>query len=840
MLRNYFVTAVNNLLKNKLYSLINVTGLAIGLAACILISLYVLNELSYDRHWQDAEKIYRLNTELRLPGRDAEKVAQVSGPTLGYFQNYFSSEIETGSRVLQLNAEIEIDGNRFEESTMWVDAEFTTLFQLDVIAGSLESTLQNNSGIALSTELATRFFGETDPLGQRISIARSTLVRDFQVTAVYEQPEQNTALSLPALALLDENEIAGIMPYFLNPGAPRTATFVKLNSSTDSELLASQVPEFMSQLALQLGVEDSGEVAFNLQALTNVHLNPFGVGEFKTPGNKTTVLVFTAISVLVILIGCINFITLTTARATSRAKEVAMRTALGARRYQLVVQFLGESFLVVLAAIFLAIVTVELLSPFIEGLVGVTLDIPYSNPMTYIALSALLLFIGIICGLYPAVILSSFRPALALKANSSQTTQGSSVVRSLLVIFQFTVSIALIISTIVIVWQASYAIRGNHGFNQENLLMIEGLSRDRVADKKALLKQELLNLEEVSNVTLASEQAMQFRNTFSRITLLPDSQLSNLDGIDFEVESWIANSSAIGVLNIDKDFFDTYEMPLVAGRYYDERYVTDGMPVPDANNSGQILKGSIVINQSAVRQLGLASAADAVGRMARMIAGGDDDNIVFADLTIIGIVSDSQFHGLHRPAQAEVFILAPDRTTTLTLRFGDDPLLAMEQVEAAWRSVMGNELLITNFVSQAMLNELRQERSEARMLSSFAMLAIVIACLGLYGLASFTVEKRIKEIGLRKALGARVKDIVRLLLWQFSKPILIANLIAWPITIGLMLSWLQRFPFQIDSWLLLPLCLFAGIVTLIIAAATVAEHSRRVARRSPIQALRYE
>ncbi|MGP1666216.1 MAG: FtsX-like permease family protein, partial [Rhodanobacter sp.] len=553
-----------------------------------------------------------------------------------------------------------------------------------------------------------------------------------------------------------------------------TYAFIRLKPGVAIETLTPRLKTLIdenvdpSQFFPGSNMRGSDVLAVDFQSIETIHLDsPWDT--LSAGGNKTVVFAFAAISALVLFIACINFTILTTAKATQRAREVAMRKTLGARRRQLIVQFLGESFFIVLLAMVLSLAIVQLMLPVFEAMVGKSLAMSYGSPLTYVSLLALLVIVSLCGGLYPAFILSSFRPGTTLKANRSAETRGSTLLRHVLVTFQFSVSIVLIIATAVIYAQIEYSSNRDPGYNKDNLLVITQLGpRPDLMDRLETLKQELLGLANVSGVTFSSTQPSQLQGGLGIYTLVGGSG-ANL---------------TIGSGTISYDYFSTYQIPLVAGRDFDiSREGPETQRLPE---------GKIIINESAVRVLGLASPEEAIGRILTPPGGN-------RNLTIIGVVADSHLLSINAIPEATIFQLFSLQTNVISVRYLGSREAILEQVGSVWRNVMGGAELYTAFVDQLVLAEFAQAQVEAEILISFSLLAIFIACLGLFGAVSFTVDRRTKEIGLRKVMGAKVKNIVSLLLWQFSKPVLVANLFAWPIAIWLMLDWLEGFPYRIDT-----------------------------------------
>lgn len=829
MLKNYFLTALNVLLKNKLYSLINIVGLSIGLAASLLIILYVQNQSSYDDHWTNSDRIYRLNTTMDLTGSNSQRSGNTSLLTLGAFKNYFADEIEYGSRVRTTKLDVFVGDTRFEQAIPFVDPDMIKMFDFEVLSGDLSASLSSAEHIALSRELANKLFGTEDAVGKTLSIMdpKDDALRDYRVTAVYRLPPNNTVLSLPAMMLLDESKLDFFT--FSNWLTLDFQTFLQLKPRIQPQQLHSRQQPFINQYVdisrLNAGpdVEASDRVDFDLQSIGDIYLDN-SVADNVSGGNKTVVMAFSAIAALVLLIGCINFTILSAAKATQRAKEVAMRKMVGAGRNQLMMQYLGETFLVVLPAIFLAIALVELLLPLFETMVGVSLHVSYASISTYAYLVSLSIIVSVLGGFYPALVMSYFSPAKSLKASGANEGKKVFGLRNALVVFQFSISIALLIATAVIYAQVLHSANRDPGFNSENLLVIENLNRRAdVTELKNTLKQQISALPTVSATTLVAYKPMQ---TSGYATL----------GSEFSMAGDDTRRVRLSTMSVDYDFLNTMQISLLVGRDFNEQ-----QDQPSAIYQGSyresISESSLIINFSAARSLGFSAPEQALGT--RLSTRGF--NPASHNFTVVGVVADNQYYSLRSAPRAEVYILSPRyMTDILNVRYRGNSQMALTELFAVWKQVMGDAVLSTSFVDQNMGQQFKQEQLEAKMLLAFSLLAIAIACLGLYGSSALSVDRRTKEIGIRKVMGAQVQEIVSLLLWQFSKPVLLANVIAWPVATWAMLTWLQRFPYQIDGLLLIPICVFAGGIALSIAWLTVASNTVRVAIRKPVLALRYE
>ena len=828
MLKNYFITAINNLIKNKLYSAINIIGLAIGLASCIIIGLYVRDQTSYDKQWKDSDRIYRVNFSVQPPGEEPIKSSTTPFPAMQVLKDYFKDNFEQATRTYAGNGEytIVIGTDRFQSRLTKVDPSFIDIFQLKVLAGSLKDTLTNNTNIALSEETARRHFGSQDPIGKVITIGTGNYKTDFKVTAVYRIPGNTILDDIPIIALLDDKLIPqSLKQWFYS----EYRTYIKLKAGVDIETMKPLLPVLIdrnidiSKFYSDPSVKASDFISMDFQRLDTAHLDS-AWDDSRAGGNKTVVMSFAAISLLVLLIGCINFTILTTAKASQRAREVAMRKVVGAKRKQLIVQFLGESTFIVLLAMILSMGLVELMLPIFESIVGKILSFNYFSLNAILPLLVMLIIVGISGGLYPAFILSGYRPGDTLKANQSKKTSGSMSLRYVLVIFQFCISIILIIATGVIFIQMRYSLIRNPGYNKDNLLIINQMNRNEFKGKIEPLKNELLNLSNVSDVCFSGLQPSQ-RSQFN---------------IGFTRLGHPGTTYGIPMSTVGYDYFSTYQIPIVSGRNYSvERDLPDqGFNVMTGtindNEDKELVARNIILNESAVRELGFNNKEDAIGKIINSTTYSN------TNYTIIGVVADNHIFSINAPPGPTAYLLEPNNIRTVTVRFKGSRHKILEQVKSVWNKVIGDEEISTVFVDQLLAGEFQQEQTEVDILISFSLLAIVIACMGLYGSASFTVDRRTKEIGLRKVMGAKVKNIVRLLLWQFSKPVLIANVIAWPVAILIMQNWLERFTYRFNSFLMIPICLAAGLIVLVIAWFTVSGNTTRVAKSKPIKALRYE
>lgn len=826
MFQNYISVALRNLIKHKLYSAINIVGLAVGLAACVLITLFVRDELSYDTFWEGADKLYRVNTTFNVPGREPFITVMAMGPAKSAIERYFPEEVEYVTRFNGESPVIQYDGKVFTEEVHLTDPETVDMFSLDVVAGDLKASLNDNATLVVNESFAKKHFGDRNPIGEVMTLTYYTTTRDYRIGAVFRDLPHNTVMEFQALIMIDEADFERFPWEFQHWFSVNNNIFFKLKDGVSIETIQARWKDFADTMmdvrdSIPPEANPSDFVVFTEQALLDIQLNPSGDGEMKPTGDIKTVMIFSAIAGLILLIACINFMNLATAKSTQRAREVAIRKVMGAKRSQLVIQFLGESILLALIGLVLGIVLVEMTLPLYSDFLGKELYFSYSDGVTAGILLGLVAVVGFVGGVYPAVALSGFLPARVLKANKSAETSGSVALRNALVVLQFTISIGLIVSTAVVYGQMVYGNTMDPGFRKDNMLVLRNVGRHGIITQQETLKDEILRMDGVRGASLSAGRPSDGNESNNSLEIPGDPD---------------AGSILIGRQAGDHDFFDTYDIPFIAGRGYERDRATDGVPDADDAKEGDILQGSVVINERAVRRLGFETPQKAVGKVVRMGVGDG----VNADLEVIGVIPDINFQSLKEIIRPEMYLLDDSWYGNLTISFSGDPQRLLDQIETVWNQMAPTVPFAYEFVDQALAEEFEGEQALATMLGAFSLLAIAVACLGLYGLASFTAERRTKEIGIRKVMGASVIDIVRLLIWQFSKPVLVANLIAWPLAAYGMMMWLESFPYRLDTWYLAPLCLIAGSIALAIAWATVGGNAAKVARSNPIKALRYE
>jgi putative ABC transport system permease protein len=832
MWRNYLNVGIRSLAKNKAYSIINIAGLAIGMAACLMILLYVRYEMSYDRQIQGSENIYQFQSWYKSDDTGEENKLQMTPYAAGKALKKDFPQIESEVYVQRIEPVFVKDGQASStEDFMFTDGNFLEVMPLPIAKGSPNPLATANSVVVTRAEAVKRY-GTEDVVGQTMSVISKGVTRDFRITAVLEDLPKNSHIRATAIARLDYPAFYYDTPDFLTCwGCQSGWVYVKLRPGSDPQSIQSALPAWEKR---NIPDENAAEARFNagdeqdwhLVTLADIHLGAAQDGSMAPGNDRTTIVTFAVIALLILAMAVVNFTNLATARASQRAREVALRKVLGATRRQLIVQFIGESIIVAVVAMLVALALVELLVPPFAAFLDADLDVSYFGAQGIaIPILLLVLLVGGLGGLYPAFFISRFQPASVLKANkSSAETPGTGRLRSILVVGQFAVSIGLIICTAIIYTQTVFARTVDPGYNREHILQVEELSRYQLIDKGETIVERtkrVPNVEAVGRTTIGVATDNQ-NNTGLMVPGNPE-------------------PLNIGIYSVDTGFRDAMGLRLVAGRWFDEARPMDDMtlPYPPEPATQQALAargGNVVINELAAKRIGFNNPADAVGKTYK--AALVDNEYGLVPVTIVGVVGDARFRSVKEPLDPIIFQFTRSGHTHMIVRFRGDPEAVRGGVERVWKSIT-NDVPFNAEYSDSIIGELYEaEDARAQTFAGFALLAVVVACLGLFGLAAFTAERRTKEIGIRKVLGARSRDIVKLLAWQFSKPVIIANLIAWPVAWWVMRDWLNSFDTRIA---LGPTpFLLAGFLALAIAIGTIASHAIRVARSNPVHALRYE
>ncbi len=797
MIINYLKTAIRHLIRQPSYSFINIGGLAIGMSVCILILTYVFYEMSFDKFHKKSKQIYRVCIDANIGGTFMD-LALTSGPMGPALTEDFPEVLsftrisQTGARVLVSQA----DNKFYEGSIYYADSTFFNIFSFDLLKGDADKVLMSPNSIVLTEKLAKKYFGDEDPIGKVLRINDNT---NLTVTGLVADVPSNSHFKFDAL--LSFSSVENLPQYgFQNWGSISLNTYVLLDPNVNFLSLQDKFAEFEEN---RMGFLKQANVVFDLylQPLSDIHLFSNKRGELGTNGNINYIYIFSAIAIFILIIACINYMNLASARSFKRSKEVGMRKIHGAVKGQLLKQFLGESVLLSFIALLISVVIVKIALPNFSDLVITDGSLDIYNNLFIILLFFLLLtlLVGLLAGSYPAFYLSSFKPISALKGGGI-TGKKKSYVRNLLVVLQFSIATILIICTTVIYSQLNYMNSKDLGFEKENKVILS-LRNQSLINKIETLKSEFSNLSSVESVCIASGYPG-----------------ANIGGRGYIPEGKDPGTPIIMYnLTTDDDFFNLFEMEFIEGRGFSREYGTDSL--------------TIVINQTLQKQM---EWSDPIGKTIQTVSR--ENPITYK---VIGVVKDFHYTSLLDEIGPLLIHYNPIATNNLILNLNDaSSAQQIDQVRNKW-----DELIPQMPFDHASLEE-RFERSYSsylkmgKLFTVFSIIAIFVACIGLFGLASFLTEIRTKEIGIRKVNGASILSIVRLLNVEFLKWVLIANAIAWPITYYFMSDWIQNFSYSIDlSWIYF---VIGAVVSLIIALITVSFQTLRAATRNPIDSLKYE
>ena len=798
MFKNYLHIALRNIKKHKGYSLINILGLAIGMACCILITSYVLYELSYDKYHENAGSIYRLKSDAQI-GDNHLHIPKSSPPMSGYMVENFP-EVTNAVRFRELgNAPVRYRENQYyEDRIYYTDNSIFDIFTFPLLIGDPKTALKTANSIVITEDVAKKYFGEEDPIGKVLTVDESD---DYTITGVLSNVPRNSHFIFDMLCSFETHSARNKMNMhnwlFLN-----YYTYIMVQEGTYQKALEQKFPAMIDKNAGGILKAVKGDLKLTLQPLTSIHLHSRLEQEISGTSNIAYVYIFSAIALFILFIACMNFMNLSTARSANRAQEVGMRKVLGAHKAEIIRQFLGESLLYSVLSCVVALVFVEVALPLFRSVSGINLRINYvENPWFIPGLIGLTIFVGLIAGSYPAFFLSAFQPIRVIKGNLKSGATNARF-RSVLVIFQFTISIVLIIGTIIIINQLKYMKNSQLGFQKEQVVVFP-ISDESTVESLAPFKGELKSYPGIINVAASSHVPGQttYYNPF-----LPE-------GFTRDQMPWM------GQLNVDVDYLPTLEIELLAGRNFSPELKTDQTR-------------SVIINETAAKRFGWE---DPVGKT----IGEYSNSGGILKRPVIGVVKDFHIDSLHRRIGPLLITNNPEWLNTLSVRIKPDNIpKTMEFLSEKWNHHNPYRPFQYFFLDDSFDAQYRADEKLSKIFSYFSILAIFIACLGLFGLASYTAEQRTKEIGIRKVLGASISEIVKLLTKEFSKWVLAANIIAWPVAYYAMNKWLQGFAYRIGMEFLT--FVLAAIVALAIALLTVSYQAVRAAKTDPVNSLRYE
>ncbi len=816
MFRSCFAVAIRSLLGQGVYSAINVAGLAVGVTCCLLIAVFVRHELSFDRYHSRADRIYRISRDfLPLNGRPEIRLAAMPAAAAPLLALDFP-QIEKAARISRCSGAsggaLVSSGNAtfYEAGFAAADNELFEIFDFEWLHGDPTAALREPNSVVITESSAQKYFGRTDVLGQTLVLDDNQPV---EVTGVIADLPDNTHLRFSMLVSM-QYAAATVGDEFMRQwGLNCYHTYALLRERANPVDVQRRAGEFFER---HLGDGASKITSFTLLAVTDIHLNSDREGEISTPGSATTVYTFGVIAVFVLALACINFMNLATARGALRAKEVGIRKAAGSRQRQLIVQFLGESVLIALFSVAAGAAAAKGLLPVFGDFVQKDLVLDYGDAGTLTSLGALTLLLGIAAGGYPAFYLSAFSPAKVLRGDVTRGEAAASL-RKVLVVLQFAISISLVIATIVVYEQTRYAQTVELGYNKDQIVVLSGSPARGLGTQWEALKTEWLAHPDIHGVTASN--------------LTPG--MTNNNAVPVAIAGDAREPSSMALMIVDFGFFETYGIDVLSGRTFSEDFATDRLaPASD----DQPATASFVVSELGVRRLGL-TPEEAVGRS--LDAFG-------ATGPVVGVVEDVHLESVRNAIKPVVYAIPPrpQPGQPATLReasvrvAGRNLPDTLAYIDAKWQELVPDQPVTRRFLDQDFEALYRNEARQARILLYFSLLAIFIACLGLFGLASFTTQQRSKEIGIRKVMGGSVSDIVWLFTAEFAKLVLIASLVAWPVAYVLMRRWLEGFAYRIE---ISPVVFVASaLLALIVAVLTVGATAARAGSARPVHSLRHD
>ncbi len=803
MIKNYFKIAWRSILKNKGIFSINIAGLAIGIASCLLITLFVVDELSYDRFNENADEIVRVVFKAKVNGEEM-KEAVVMAPVAEALKNEFPEVVDATRLTNHYNPKFSFKNTSYRDSRFaYVDPNFFEIFTLPVVKGNKKDPLKEPNSIVITEQEAKKYFGDEDPIGKILTLEDEN--QQFKVTAIIEEVPKNSHFHFDIFAST-EGYLPAQNSSWMNS---EFYTYLLLKEGTSSENIEAKLPSVVEkymgpQMKGEMGMTFSefkkdNEIGLFLQPLTDIHLkSDFTAStQLEQGGDIKYIYIFSAVALFMLLIACINFTNLATAAASKRAKEVGIRKVLGSSKNQLIYQFLAESFIATTLAMLLAIVLFSLALPVFNDLAGKELPLNYLlQPNILLMLVCLIIIIGFFAGGYPAFFLSSFKPIAALK-NKFSSSGESKTIRSGLVVFQFVISAGLILATLIVNQQMEYIQNKNLGYEKDQMLVLR--ESYLLGNKQDAFKNKISSDPRVENVTQSA--------------FVPAGSSDNsMSGIFLQQEF----KRRMFVYNVDEQYLPTMGMELVAGRNFSEENGSDSTKV--------------IINERAAEILGFKE--DPLGKT--FIRDTHDGG---RTLTVIGVVKDFHFKSLHRNIDPLIMLNNPYGGLIVRAKTANISDL-IKDLNLTWNSFNPQEPFSYSILDDSYKQTYRTEQKMGSILNIFAFLTIFVACLGLFGLVTYTAEQRFKEIGIRKVLGSSIPQIVALLSKDFLKLVLISFLIAFPLCFYLMNKWLQEFAYRIEvGW---QVFVMAALITFVIAFVTIAYKSIKAATANPVDSLRTE
>lgn len=805
MLRNYLKVAMRNLWRNKSFSAINIFGLSAGISVCFIIMLFVQDELSYDRFNEKADRIVRVIFKASINGGKINE-SNVMPPVAQALKNDYA-EVEEATRLRTgFSPKVTYADKTFKEGSLaFVDANFFNVFTLPFVKGNAKTALQQPNTVVITKEMANKYFGNEEAIGKVLTF-NSYDNALYKVTGVIEKIPANSHFHFDMLGSMESLPEAKQTTWL----ASNFFTYVVLKDGYNYKKLEAKLPGMVEkymgpQILKEMGMSLSqfrskgNGLGLALQPLTDIHLHGDSTSEFEAGGDVRYVYIFGAIAIFMLLVACINFINLSTASASKRAKEVGVRKVIGSGKFDLIKQFLLESVLLTLFALLVAFVFVQLALPVFNQLSGKNLT--FGKDFWPIAVFVLLgIVVGVLAGIYPAFFLSSFKPIAVLKGRPGTSTKSFGL-RSSLVVFQFFISVCLIVGTIIVYQQMKYIQNKKLGYDKEQIMVLS--NSYALGKNEQVFKEQLLKDPRVVNVTVSAYKPAGPTNSNNALAYPEGKENQLMKTLEYHV---------------DEQYIPTLGMQIAAGRNFSNDFATDS--------------SAMVINETAARAFGWAS--NAVGQ--KIVRQNSERGKDFS-YTVIGVVKDFNFKSLHEPVTPLLMILKPEWGVIAKVKTADMPGL-LSSIKQQWEQFTTEEPFTYTFMDELYNKTYSAEEKTGRILNIFAVLTILVACLGLFGLATYTAEQRTKEIGIRKVLGASVTQVTNMLSKDFIKLVLISCIVAFPVSYWAMYKWLQDFAYRVSiQWWVF---VITGIATVLLALLTISFQTIKAAIANPVKSLRTE
>ncbi|WP_100629886.1 ABC transporter permease [Algoriphagus formosus] len=808
MFKNYFKIVFRNAKKHPLYVFINLFGLAIGMAVSLVILLYVRYELSYDNYHQDVDRLYRVSRAWFNPsGEESLHLGHAAPPFGPLIQSDFPEDVEASARLMNADPLIKNGEDSFvEEDFFFADPEVFDVFGWELLEGESRDALTQADGLILTEETAQRYFGDQSAVGKDLLVEIQGMQFTMQVRGVIKDIPENSHFHVDFLAsMIPVIQFFGGQEAFMgNYGSNNFSTYLKLAPGVDYQAFEDKLPTMIDRHMGETnsGIPMSQTTKLFLWPIQDIHLYSNLDSEIEANGNIDYVYIYAAVALFILLIACINFMNLSTARSSLRSMEVGLRKVMGADKLVLVRQFMGESFVMTFISMIIAVGLVYLFLPTFSNFLESPLSLNFiSNPEYFLWIAGIVLFVGLISGSYPALFLSGFSPAKVLKG-AFKAGKGHENFRAVLVVGQFAISVMLIVAVLVVIGQLSFMQNKDLGFDKEDIVVLP--SSNQINENYLIIKDRLENHPGIQEVSLSSR--------------VPSGRLLDSQGATAEVGGELTQLNVrIADIHVAHNFLDTYGIPLAAGRDFDYLRASDSTE-------------AFILNEAAIREIGWTSSEEAIGK--QFLYGGRRGFVT-------GVMEDFHFESLHQPIVPIVFLISQDRNNQVSIKFdANQREQVLSYLRGEWAEFRPDYPFEPNFIDEGFNRQYEAEARVKTIFTFFSVLAIVISVLGLLGLVTFATEQRTREIGIRKVMGAETSNILVLLGKDFLKLVGIGFLIAIPLSYFGMSSWLEDFAYRIGiSWTTF---LWAGLIAGLIAAVTVTSQTIRAAWANPVKSIKNE